>query len=64
MLASWAELSLCAGGHVMRAAFNVFRPYGRMVLCGSISSYNKNKEEDLIPNVLSAKQNHTHRNRR
>lgn len=47
------------GGHVMTAAFSVFNKYARMVLCGNISSYNKNPEDNVVPNVLSAHTPHT-----
>ena len=49
------------GGHVTTAAFDVFNKFGRMILCGGISAYNKSPEEDVIPNVLSAHRHmHTH----
>ena len=40
------------GGHVTTAAFSVLNEHGRVALAGAISSYNKNPEDDLIPNVL------------
>lgn len=40
------------GGHVTTAAFDLFNKWGRMVLCGSISGYNKDPDHDLIPNVF------------
>ena len=46
------------GGHVTTAAFQVFNKFARMVLCGCISAYNKDPEDDLVPNVLSAHATH------
>ena len=43
------------GGHVTTAVFDVFNKYGRMVLCGRISNYNKDPEDDVGPNVLSVR---------
>ena len=46
------------GGHVLTACFDVFNKYGRMVLCGCITAYNKSPEDDVVPNVLSVRTAH------
>ena len=47
------------GGLVTQAMWDLYAKRGRMVLCGSISGYNKDAKEDLIPNPLSAQHAHT-----
>lgn len=42
------------GGHVTYAALRCLNKFGRVALCGNISSYNsENPQEDKIPNILS-----------
>lgn len=42
------------GGHVTYAALQALNKYGRVALCGNISSYNStNPMEEKIPNILS-----------
>ena len=47
------------GGVVSQAMWELYARKGRMVVCGSISSYNKEPKDDLIPNPLSVPILHT-----